>query len=466
MKARAQLPLPLLALAFPLAFAGPGCTENGERLAGSPTTPTPIATPNVLIVTVDDWALSDLRASRRDANPWNDLPNVDALCAAGAEYVNGYAMTICNPTRATLMHGVYQGGKSGGVCNPAGPDTPPASLLTLGEVAQQAGYTTLASGKWHIGANVNGTWLDTPGSYGFTDWRAWTASNLGGFCQSQGYSDHFQVDSTAGVGIGRQSTEYHTLAVGNAVCDWWQATPGQKLAYVNFCAPHQPLHVPPTALLHPGDPITSASSRRRKYEAMLVAMDTTLGMILDVVDLTDTVVILLGDNGTPPAAVRQAQNRNKVKTTTFEDGVNVPFVVAGAGVVPGERAGLVHAVDLPATVAELVGVVPPADAFRDSVSFVPTLADPTARPRAQLICDYVEEGASGLPIRDTCVVVDTGNGLIKGRWYLDQAKATNENSFFDLELDPAETTPLDETDPAYRAFVRRARNVRNAFVAR
>jgi arylsulfatase A-like enzyme len=66
------------------------------------------------------------------------------------------------------------------------------------------------------------------------------------------------------------------------------------------------------------------------------------------------------------------------KTTTYESGINIPFIVAGARVGTHARgtesSALVHAVDLFATVAEIAGVEPPPT---DSVSFLPLLSEPS-----------------------------------------------------------------------------------------
>ena len=63
-----------------------------------------------------------------------------------------------------------------------------------------------------------------------------------------------------------------------------------------FHAPHSPYHVPPATLLPPGRSV--GSDNRSRYEAMVAAMDTEIGELLSVVDLDDTLVIFVADNGT------------------------------------------------------------------------------------------------------------------------------------------------------------------------
>ena len=356
-----------LALASALLLLAGACREGSSEFTvttgGDSTTP---ETENVVLILVDDWALSDLEAARTDAAPWNDLLAVDSLAAVGQSWDNFYAQPICNPTRATLMFGRYVGANLTGVCNPPTAETPRPGE-TLASMFRDAGFATGTFGKWHISRDPDPgvPWTEAPASYGFDAWRAWNASNLKGHCESSGHEDWHRVDD----GVVTRSSAYHTEAVALAFLDWWQGTSGSRFAYVNFQAPHAPMHHPPAHLLPTGYP--PSTNDRERYEAMLVALDTLLASMLAVIDLSDTAVFLLGDNGTPPNALRDDQSPGRVKRSTFEDGVNVPFVVAGPGISVGTVEALGHVVDLPATLAALTGVSPPTSAFADSTSLAP-----------------------------------------------------------------------------------------------
>jgi arylsulfatase A-like enzyme len=94
---------------------------------------------------------------------------------------------------------------------------------------------------------------------------------------------------------------------------------------------------------------------------MLEYLDAQLGRLLLGYE---GLVFVLSDNGAEPLMGGQ-------KGTLHEGGVNVPLVVYGPGVVPGEREDLVSIVDLYATLAELRGV---PSAAEDSISFLPVLS--------------------------------------------------------------------------------------------
>jgi arylsulfatase A-like enzyme len=179
------------------------------------------------------------------------------------------------------------------------------------------------------------------------------------------------------------------------------------------------------------------------FEAMVMSVDTVLGQIGSVIDLRDTYVILLGDNGTPPNAAHPGQQANELKTTVFEGGVHVPFLVAGPGVTPGVSHALVSVVDVLPTAAELLGVaVPPG---LDGRSLVPLFRSPSAQVREHVFVAY-EEVRGLLTFRHRAV--------IQQRYKLRRLNAAEE--FYDLALDPAEDVPLAPggLDPAVVAGLR------------
>ena len=282
-------------LAASCSTSGPYEVVTDDSVDG---TTGPVERPDVVVIVLDDWAQSDLVTARADANPWNDLLAIDSLAAVGQTWTNFYAQPLCNPTRRTMLLGTYQGDQGGGVCRPPDARTPDPSS-SIAHTLAAAGYRTATFGKWHVGTHPDPTadWNDVPEAYGFEAWRAWNASNLDGHCGSESYTDWQRVDD----GVAFQTTEYHTEAIGLAFLDWWNATEGPRFAYVSFQAPHQPFHDPPAHLLPSGHP--SPTTSREQFEAMLVATDAMIVSMLAAVDLQDTYVLLLGDNGTPPAAL-------------------------------------------------------------------------------------------------------------------------------------------------------------------
>jgi len=389
-------------------------------LAAQQKAPFRLERPNVVLVIADDVGVIDAQSV--------NTPALDSLVSSGVTFTRAFANPVCSPTRRALMFGRWWGTGSGTVCGPPQPETPPEGAFSVAKLMKIGGYRTALFGKWHVGSNRLGAWEDSPRIHGFDTWRAGLPMNVRS-CGGNDYRDWTRVDD----GVNRNSTEYQTIAVRDAFLDWWTRTPGAKFAVVAYQAAHGPFHRPPAELLPPNYPGTLSS--RDRYEAMIVSLDHVLGEMLAVIDLADTYVIFIGDNGTPQTV---APDPTRAKGTTFERGIHVPLVVAHSGLTPAVSSALVHAVDLTATIAELGGIPIPVE--MDSRSFVRCLSKPTARTRSFVYCQDAD---------DRCV---------RSQRYKLRVDAGVEE-FYDLLVDPAESSPLDVTDPLVLPLVERFRDV-------
>src|SRR4029434_103993 len=116
-----------------------------------------------------------------------------------------------------------------------------------------------------------------------------------------------------------------------------------RVRWLAFNAGHAPFHKPPDGL-HSYDSLSGTqgditANPRPYYEAMIEAMDTEIGRLLSQVDINDTTVLFIGDNGTPARVIQMPFSNARGKDTLYEGGVRVPFIVAGSGVVnPGRSS--------------------------------------------------------------------------------------------------------------------------------
>lgn len=191
------------------------------------------------------------------------------------------------------------------------------------------------------------------------------------------------VASAAGVQTVR-SRRYMTTAQTDAAIDWIRsqsATVGPWMATVSYNAIHTPYQPPPVDLLPPGfawpsivpQNCTSPGSQRILSALMLAAMDREIGRLLVGAGLaqrgpggqlvyqpaaTNTMVIVVGDNGTFLTSVLPPYDPIRAKGTAYETGVTAPLIVSGPLVAePGRQSPhLVNAVDLFQLFGEIAGV--------------------------------------------------------------------------------------------------------------
>ena len=95
-----------------------------------------------------------------------------------------------------------------------------------------------------------------------------------------------------------------------------------------YTAPHSPFHLPPQALHHQGDlPADEASIEANPlpyYFAMIESLDTELGRLLSSLSpaaLENTLLVFMGDNGTPNGVAQTPYVSTKAKGSLCQGGL-------------------------------------------------------------------------------------------------------------------------------------------------
>ncbi|GEA11518.1 YHYH protein [Alteromonas sp. KUL49] len=358
-------------------------------------TPSEQAT-NILFIISDDHGLD----ASNQYNYTNDAPvtpNLDQLADSGIVFENVWVTPACTTTRAAILTGMH-GINSGVSFVPATLDT---SSQTIAKYLKSSGvpdaYATAAFGKWHL-AGGRDTNLLHPNESGF-DHYAGNLSNI---------DDYYQWELTIN-GEQQTSSNYHTSEITTLALNWIQEQQQPWFVWLAYQAPHSPFHLPPTEL-HDRNQLTGDASdinanTREYYLAAIDAMDTEIGRLLDSMDdqtLDNTLVIFIGDNGTPRGVIDTGvYQRTRAKGTLYEGGIRVPMFVAGRGVTrsSAREERLVNATDFYTTLGQVAGMQ--TAQLYDSTSFFDVLTDANATStRENNYSEFESDDVTGWTVKD------------------------------------------------------------------
>lgn len=373
---------------------------------------------NVLFIATDDMN-NDLGTY---GHPIVQTPNFDRLQKLGIRFDRAYCnYPVCNPSRASLMTGLYPDQTQVRSNGTYFRDTIPA-VKTLPQMFRDNDYFVARVGKiYHYGVPTQigqdgmddpASWDETVNPRGRDKWeedQIYTidpvTGNLGGTLSwmAQDGTDEEQTD-----GIG--TTEMIGLLDRARDKPFFLAM-GFYRPHTPYVAPRKyffqyPLHmirlpaeplddlvdIPPAAWVdRPFQlnlPLRLQRQAIQAYYASITFVDTQLGRLLDALerlDLVDrTLIVFWSDHG-----YHMGEHKLWQKTTLFENSARVPFFIAS----PQHRqtAGLstrsiAELVDVYPTLAELCGLEPPDHLVGKSL--VPVLADPTQSVRGSALTTF------------------------------------------------------------------------------
>ena len=361
---------------------------------------------NLVIIFTDDMGYADIGAYGCKDIP---TPHLDRLAAEGTRFTSAYTVApICVPSRMGLMSGKFPA-RFGVFNNVYAPEENQLWMqqTTLADVLKKQGYRTANIGKWHLSGNTS------------TD----SGDDLGGFLfkppHERGFDEFVGITGGMhtfwkGTGLARfkdgkyqrfDSPDYLTDFFGTEACEFIQRVhtnnqePGTKnkepfFLYLAFNAPHAPLHSldEDQAAIEAG----YISLDRRKYAAMVRAVDRNVGRVMDKLQelgLTgNTLVVFANDNGGGGnnAAMHTRNTAINIpyrghKFDVLEGGVRVPFIMRWPGQVPAGQTfdGIVSTVDVFPTFAKVANASVPGNL--DGVDLMPYLkGEKTGHPHETL----------------------------------------------------------------------------------
>jgi len=430
-----------------------------------------LSAPNVLLILADDMGVEALSVYGLGKTAPKTAA-LEAIAEEGVVFKNFWSQPVCSPTRSTIMTGRYgfrtgvgrpiapaaDGGGSGplppALAKPAGApyevsgmgrrvESPISRGLRPDEfmfpMALEAGtgdaYRTAAIGKWHMADKDNG-WLDHPRRAGIDFYSV----------IMHGEDSYFTWRKNLNGEVIRE-TRYGLLDRTDTAIDWIEEQGAEPwFMWLSYILPHTPVHLPPQDLLQSdysdlSSTADTADNPIRYFHAMIEAMDTSIGRVLDSMApevRENTYVVFIGDNGTGGGSITEPFQSNRAKGTVYQGGVNVPLIVSGPGVVEGGVSeALINSVDLYATMLEMaeadVAEAVPSRVNQDSVSFFPYLARPdTPSMRDWVYADVFSGSFEGLA---------DANYTIRNERFKLLRHAGNEE-LYDLGVDPYEHVNL------------------------
>lgn len=438
--------------------------------------------PNIIFLVVDDLGKYEISSYGSETMK---TPHIDQLASEGVRFTDCYVNApVCAPSRAGMMTGryptrygfetqpmelypnnlaAYFAGKyfmnTGDFQVVTKPKFPPEwqmvkqgvppTEFTLADILQTRGYTTGCIGKWHLGHSEK----QIPNEMGFDEqygfYGAFTlysekrkSPNYVHYIQDS-YSSKYQWK------MGRKETSairrnnkviheerYTTNAILEEGVEFIARNRNNPFfLYLAFNAPHVPFQAP-KAYYEMYSHVKEEN--KRVYYAMIHALDDAIGSLNDKLKMLgleeNTIIYFISDNG--GASYTKATDNGPYKggkLTTFEGGVNVPFIMKWKGRI---EAGTVYenpvsSMDIFMTSVKIAECPLPEDRVYDGVNLMPYLVGTNKEAPHEIFywkADHI-------------------HGMRKGDWKFLQSTRDNWVELYNLKEDRYEQYDLNSAKP-------------------
>lgn len=435
--------------------------------------------PNIVLIVVDDLGMMDSSvpfltdaAGQPQRYPLNDFyrtPHLEALATRGVRFNQFQAMSVCSPTRLTLLTGqnaarhrttnwINPTNNNRGVRGPTqwNWEGLRANSVSLPALLREAGYRTMHVGKGHLGpvgsegedptrvgfdVNIGGSSIGQPGSYyGLKQFGA------GGTHPVPHLEPYFNRDIFLTEALTREALSQIDQSIAA----------GQPF-FLNFC--HYAVHAPFQA-----DPRFAAdyeasgrSAQAQAFATLVAGIDQSVGDLLKHLEqrgiAEQTLILFIGDNGSDaplggPHEVACAAPLRGKKGSHYEGGMRAPLIVAWGKTNEDDRcqknlplaansvqSALVSVCDVFPTVADVAKVAVPGFHQLDGKSLRSLLNGQDDPRTAGFLMHYPHEHRSSY-----------FTSYRNDRWkvvyhYMPSAQSGGQRfELFDMQADPFEST--------------------------
>jgi arylsulfatase A-like enzyme len=317
----------------------------------------------------------------------------------------------------------------------------------LPQYLKEAGYATGCFGKWNIGFAPG----SRPTERGFDEFLGCRSGNIHYFKHT--YHGEYDIFK----GTQRHRVEgYSTDIFADATCDFIrrQARAGTPFfAYLPFNAPHyvstvntaedeKPQWQVPARHLERYGWTAGEQNEKRRYFAVLTALDDAVGRVLDTLDAAGvrdhTLVMFISDMG---PILRPAHGFDAASSFPFRDGapsvyeggIRVPAIFRWPGRIKAgmESTEVLSQLDILPLCLRAAGLPPPPDRVLDGHDPLPTLNGEANSPYPHLVAN----------LRGTAA-------LREGRWKIVRPEKDAPWELYDLVTNPIESNDLAARKPA------------------
>ncbi|UCS92791.1 arylsulfatase [Echinicola marina] len=414
---------------FAILMGFSSCQKTKKKEAGH------MKRPNIIYIYADDLGFGEIGPNGQDKIK---TPNLDKMAQEGMLFNQHYtASPVCAPARCALLTGMHTGHsyiRGNKPVLPAsftdevenGQQPIPDSLVTIGEMLQNAGYKTAGIGKWGLGMTGNEGHPNKQGFdyfYGFLDQRQahnfypthlWENDQWDSLNNPYIFVHTPSSRGSKGNQVALENFKKNDLKFGDE--GFFDAYIGEEYAvdkmtekaehfirqnkdeefflYLPYTIPHVSLQVPNEALKpylgkFEEEPYLGQQGYaphefpKSAYAAMISYLDQEVGKIFTLLGELgldeNTIVIFSSDNGptfnggVDAGYFESTAGLRGLKMDVYEGGIRMPMIAWWPGKIKaGSTTDHISAqYDVMATLGELTGANVPV--YSDGISFLPTL---------------------------------------------------------------------------------------------
>lgn len=372
--------------------------------------------PNIIFLLADDLGYGDVGVYGQQLML---TPNIDKMANEGIRFTDFYAgAPVCSPSRCSLLTGLNSGHatirgnatQQGGVAGKKGKQTVYRANIsstdyTIGNLLQDAGYTTSLIGKWHVDGYDS---LATPLQHGFDEFSGWLINYPETYASTYWPDKRYRNGKIVSIDENKNGNKgyYSTSLCTDEAIQFLDKQKGAEKPFflmLNYNNPHSPLDVPDYAIYKDKD----WPEDMKTYAAMIYYLDQSVAKIKDYLIKNglaeNTIVFFSSDNGprsentSQLAAVADFFNSNGslrgYKRDLSEGGIRIPFIAWAPYLKDRAKTTAVPAyfADVMATFGDISGKT--AGYTSDGVSVYPYIKNTNLKAKDRfLYWEFFENG--------------------------------------------------------------------------